>query len=86
MRTDFSEQGYMADHDEQLFQRDLLNFKQNPAWNFSAYLVIWAPLFICAYFSLELRKSVCVWRTRLQPAGDFNGSTSVSWDVHGRRT
>ena len=35
----------MADHEEQLFQWDLQNFKQNPAWNFSAYLVIWAPAF-----------------------------------------
>ena len=35
----------MADHDEQLLQKDLLNFRQNPAWNFSAYLVIRAPTF-----------------------------------------
>ena len=35
----------MADQEEQLFQRDAQHFRQNAAWNFSAYLCIWSPNF-----------------------------------------
>ena len=41
LRADFE----VMDPQEELFQRDARNFRQNAAWNFSAYLRVWSPTF-----------------------------------------
>ena len=61
----------MANHDEQLFQRDLRSFKQNPAWNLSAYLVIGAPtLYMRILFSAAQKE--CVHVAHLLATSDDN--------------
>ena len=67
----------MADHDEQLFQRDLRNFKQNPAWNLSAYLVIGAPtLYMRVLFSAAQKE--CVHVAHLLATSDDNFNLPVN--------
>ena len=61
----------MADGDEVLFQTALQNFKQNPAWNFSAYLVIRAPTFYMRVLFSGAQKE-CVHVAHLLATSDDN--------------
>ena len=52
LRADFE----VMDPQGELFQRDARNFKQNAAWNFSAYLAIWNPTFFRRLLFAGLQK------------------------------
>ena len=75
----------MADGEEAPFQRDLQNFKQSAAKNFSPCLVIWPPAFYMR--TLSGAQKECVRVARLLAASDehFNLPANSMVPTYGPR-